>query len=134
MGYTPPWWNATKVAGGWSVNMPGVTTDDLTITANDIDANSAIKLFGGGAMQLNFNSGSALNICYDTFIALLNIIYTANGPDVSPAATNKDLIFTPTGTGRVRFGTYAAGAATDSTGYIEIKDNGGTTRKLMVQA
>lgn len=48
--------------------------------------------------------------------------------------TNIDLSFTPKGTGGVRFGTYTAGAATDSTGYITIKDSGGTTRKLMVQA
>ncbi len=48
--------------------------------------------------------------------------------------TNIDLAFTPKGTGLVRLGTYTAGAATDSTGYISIKDSGGTTRKLMVQA
>ena len=48
--------------------------------------------------------------------------------------TNIDLAFTPKGTGTMRFGTYTAGAATDSTGYITIKDSGGTTRKLMVQA
>jgi len=48
--------------------------------------------------------------------------------------TNIDLIFTPKGTGNMRFGTYTAGAATDSTGYITVKDSGGTTRKLMVQA
>ena len=34
----------------------------------------------------------------------------------------------------VYFGTYSAGAATDSTGYITIKDAAGTVRKLMVQA
>jgi len=45
-----------------------------------------------------------------------------------------DLAFTPKGTGTMRFGTYTAGAATDSTGYITVKDSGGTTRKLMVQA
>lgn len=48
--------------------------------------------------------------------------------------TNIDMTFTPKGTGNVRFGTYTAGAATDSTGYITVKDSGGTTRKLMVQA
>ena len=48
--------------------------------------------------------------------------------------TNIDMIFTPKGTGTLRFGTYTAGAATDSTGYITVKDSGGTTRKLMVQA
>lgn len=50
------------------------------------------------------------------------------------ASTDIDLAFTPKGTGTMRFGTYTAGAATDSTGYITVKDSGGTTRKLMVQA
>lgn len=38
------------------------------------------------------------------------------------------------GTGVIKFGTYTAGAAGDSTGYITIKDAAGNTRKLMVQA
>ena len=50
------------------------------------------------------------------------------------SSTDIDLAFTPKGTGTMRFGTYTVGAATDSTGYITIKDSGGTTRKLMVQA
>lgn len=50
------------------------------------------------------------------------------------SGTDIDLAFTPKGTGTMRFGTYTAGAATDSTGYITVKDSGGTTRKLMVQA
>lgn len=49
-------------------------------------------------------------------------------------ATGKgDLYLNPAG-GEIKFGTYTAGAATDSTGYITIVDSGGTTRKLMVQA
>lgn len=50
------------------------------------------------------------------------------------SGTDIDLAFTPKGTGTMRFGTYTAGAATDSTGYITVKDSGGTTRRLMVQA
>jgi hypothetical protein len=34
----------------------------------------------------------------------------------------------------IQFGAYTAGAATDSTGYITVKDLLGNTRKLMVQA
>ena len=36
--------------------------------------------------------------------------------------------------GAVQFGTYTAGVAADSTGYISITDSNGTARKLMVQA
>jgi len=34
----------------------------------------------------------------------------------------------------LRFGTYVAGIAADSIGYILAKDAGGTERRLMVQA
>lgn len=47
--------------------------------------------------------------------------------------TNIDLTLTPKGTGNVRFGTYTAGALAIA-GYIEIKDSGGTVRKLAVVA
>jgi hypothetical protein len=47
--------------------------------------------------------------------------------------TNIDLALTPKGTGLVRFGTYTAGALSIA-GYIEIKDAGGTTRRLAVVA
>lgn len=56
------------------------------------------------------------------------------GVDADSVDANVDLKLVPKGTGNIRFGTYAAGAATDSTGYITIKDAGGTARKLMVQA
>ena len=45
---------------------------------------------------------------------------------------NIDIIFTPKGaTGNVRFGTYTASVLTP-TGYVEIKDSGGTVRRLLV--
>lgn len=47
-------------------------------------------------------------------------------------AANIDLTLTAKGTGRVRFGTHSAIAAESVTGYIEIKDSGGTVRKIAV--
>jgi hypothetical protein len=47
--------------------------------------------------------------------------------------TNVDLALTPKGTGNVRFGTYT-GTISAITGYIEIKDSGGTVRRLAVVA
>jgi len=44
---------------------------------------------------------------------------------------NIDIIFTPKGTGNVRFGTYT-GTILTPTGYVEIKDSGGTVRRLLV--
>lgn len=51
------------------------------------------------------------------------------GAEVIPCLVVKELIVT-----NLSVGTYAAGIATDSTGYIAVKDAGGTVRKLMVQA
>ncbi len=47
-------------------------------------------------------------------------------------AGDMDLALTPAGAGKVRFGTHAAIGAETVTGYIEIKDAGGTVRKLAV--
>jgi hypothetical protein len=47
-------------------------------------------------------------------------------------ADDIDLTLTPAGTGNVRFGTHAAVGVELVTGYITIKDAGGTSRKLAV--
>jgi hypothetical protein len=46
-------------------------------------------------------------------------------------ATDVDVALTPKAAGRVRFGSYTATLLTQ-TGFIEIKDSGGTTRRLLV--
>lgn len=50
------------------------------------------------------------------------------------ASANVDILMTPKGTGRVSFGTYTAGVGPAYAGTIEIKDAGGTLRKVMVAA
>jgi len=47
---------------------------------------------------------------------------------------NTDFVVGPTGTGRLKFGTHTATGDAVSDGSIEIKDIGGTTRKLMTKA
>lgn len=47
-------------------------------------------------------------------------------------AANIDLPLVPAGTGVVQFGTHAAIGAETVTGYITIKDSGGTSRKIAV--
>lgn len=47
-------------------------------------------------------------------------------------ADDLDVIFTPAGAGNVRFGTHSAIGAETVTGFITIKDAGGTSRKLAV--
>jgi hypothetical protein len=56
-----------------------------------------------------------------------------SAPVFSVAGTDADIDFalTPKGAGTVRFGTYT-GTILTPTGYITIKDSGGTTRRLLV--
>jgi len=88
------------------------------------------KSDGGTHMQIGGSASAPVNYIR---IAGAN---TGGNPTIlaEGSGTDIDLAFTPKGTGTMRFGTYTVGAATDSTGYITIKDSGGTTRKLMVQA
>jgi hypothetical protein len=55
-----------------------------------------------------------------------NITMSAQGSDA-----NINLVFTPKGSGTVKFGTYTAGILTQ-TGYITITDSGGTSRRLLI--
>jgi len=50
------------------------------------------------------------------------------------ANTNYDISLLTSGTGRLKYGTYNATGDVACNGYIEIKDSGGTTRKLMTTA
>lgn len=59
---------------------------------------------------------------------------TGNAPALSVVGgdTDIDLALTPKGSGVLKFGTRTAIGAETVTGYITIKDSGGTTRKLAV--
>ena len=59
-------------------------------------------------------------------------VHTLETESAGTGEANIDLALTPKGTGRVRYGTHAAVVAEVVTGYIEIKDAGGTVRKLAV--
>ena len=65
----------------------------------------------------------------------LNTTSTTMGIACETAGTGADdidLSLTPAGTGNVRFGTHSAVGAETVTGFITIKDSGGTSRKLAV--
>lgn len=59
-------------------------------------------------------------------------VHTIETESAGTGEANIDLALTPKGTGRVRFGTHAAVGAETVTGYITIKDSGGTERKIAV--
>lgn len=85
-----------------------------------------------GARQIGlFRAAGSASVNYPDFIASLTgtpIQLNASGTD-----TDIDLQLTPKGSnGRVRVGTLTASADAPVTGYIEIKDAGGTLRKLAI--
>ena len=133
MGYTPPQLEVRKITGGYALYPPNsTTTDDLEIYANTTDTKPVITIQGTNNIMLDvaLNQGILIK---DNGVTKLTLTENANGMSLT-AADNIDLYLAIGGTGSVKFGTYTAGAAADSTGYITIKDAGGTVRKLMVQA
>lgn len=101
------------------------------------DQTIGIRAQGAGQVQVGNERGlalvtgvpaSAVNFAVLTGAATGDPpILSANGSD-----SDIDLRLVPKGTGRVRFGTHTGTADTAISGYIEIKDAGGTVRKLAV--
>lgn len=56
------------------------------------------------------------------------------GESAGTGDANIDILFTPKGTGNVKYGTFTATGGEAYAGYITIKDAGGTSRKLAVFA
>ena len=67
------------------------------------------------------------------YLETVNAVTTA-GPRLSAQGTATDIPIriTPKGTGVMMFGTHTAKGAEAFSGYITIKDSGGTSRKVMV--
>jgi hypothetical protein len=78
-------------------------------------------VFGGGSV-VNYIRAAGANTGFSPALQVL-------GSD-----TNIDLTLTPKGTGVVQFGIYTANMALTIQGYVEIKDSGGTVRRLAVIA
>lgn len=84
----------------------------------------------GGQVLFDFKEAGSATVNYPEMTASLTggaVLYGAAGTDA-----NIDLQLNPKGSGRVRFGTHAAVGSETVTGYIEIKDSAGNTRKLAV--
>jgi len=121
----------------------GATGVPPTISAQGSDATVAMLYrTKGNGVNHSFQNGSGNNGLVVTpvnstanFLQITSSIATA-APSLASAGTdtNIDLALTPKGTGNVRFGTYTASMALTVQGYIEIKDSGGTIRKLAVIA
>jgi hypothetical protein len=111
-----------------------------TISAQGSDATIGMTYNVKGSTLHAFTNSEgtqfAINATGATIANRLNVAGAAAGqaPTLSASGTdtNIDLTLTPKGTGNVKFGTYTALMGLVTTGYIEIKDSGGTVRRLAV--
>lgn len=136
MGYTPPQLEVRKITGGWSMFPPTTTTgDDIIIYPNGTDTTGYIQILGGNTGTILFQAGTTGYFRFlQSGVESIQLKSDATDTTFDSIATNRNLFLKTNGSGVIKFGTYSAGAATDSTGYITILDAAGNTRKLMVQA
>jgi hypothetical protein len=137
--------NFVQVTG--SATSPAASAlPNITAQGSDTNTYLAIGTRGsGGYVSFHGNASTGHQVFrISTLNAAANASYLqvqanasgGTGPVLSAQGsdTNIDLSLTPKGTGLVRFGTYTANMALTVQGYIEIKDSGGTTRRLAVVA
>jgi hypothetical protein len=127
--------NYLQVTGGVTGGNPV-----LSVQGSDTNVNMEIRSKGTGVLGLYTNT-SNLQFLVSHIASSVNYLQAAGGATGVAATlsaqgsdTNIDLALAPKGTGNVRFGTLTANADAPVTGYILIKDSGGTTRKLAVIA
>jgi hypothetical protein len=125
--------NRIRIYGNSASNRPAIEAEgsDTNIDINLLAKGTGRQLFanaGGTHFEVGGASSAVVNrvrIAGADTAVHPNII--AEGTD-----TNIDLGLTPKGTGLLRFGTRTASSDVAVTGYIEIKDSGGTIRRLAV--
>jgi hypothetical protein len=108
-------------------------------TGSDTNISVGLSSKGTGSQFFWSNTGSALQFSINgsqtSAVNYFTVAGAATGSSPSLTATgsdtNIDLSLIPKGAGVVQYGTYTAGVVAQ-TGYITIKDAGGTTRRLLV--
>ena len=117
------------------------TTGSVALSSQGSDTNVSLNLITKGTGVIRFYTAAASSeqfrvthtagtiVNYATVTG--NIAGSSPTFSVAGSDTDIDLTLTPKGAGAVRFGTYTASVLTP-TGYITIKDSGGTTRRLLV--
>lgn len=117
-------------------NSSGVRIAEI-VTNLTTAANGTSIAFSELGLQVLNSTGNAMAYFFPVASAANQVTFTAGAAGTSPliaaigSDTNVDLRLDGQGTGRIRFGTYTAGAVAQA-GYIEVKDAGGTIRRLLV--
>jgi len=124
--------NYVQVTGGAT----GVTP---IISVQGSDTNAILTLRSKGTFAVTMQSSAGANM-FEALPTASSVNYLRVTPSIASSApilsaqgtdTDIDLSLTPKGAGVVQFGTYT-GTILTPTGYITIKDSGGTTRRLLV--
>lgn len=115
----------------------GATFGRLQVEGGDTNIGMFYQTKGNGSHIFWSSAAQLLTLAFATSAVNGFIMrQSATGSPVAIEATGSDtdidILFTPKGAGRVRFGTHAALAGETVTGYITVKDAGGTSRKIAV--
>lgn len=115
------------------------TTVAPQILASGSDTNISLAFTSKGTGSFEFTTGGGRQLRIFNTTAAVNHFTLQGGATGSPVLlaaagtdTDIDLRLLPKGAGVLRFGAHSALGAEVVTGFISIKDSGGTTRKLAV--
>jgi hypothetical protein len=124
--------NYVQVTGAATNNNP-----EISAQGSDASINISYNAKNAGNHLFRQAGGANFRVAYSVTTAVNNLAVTGSLAGSSPSLfsqgtdTDIDLTLTPKGAGAVRFGTHT-GTILTPTGYITIKDSGGTTRRLLV--
>ncbi len=119
---------------------PG-NTEGFYITSNITSDGQGSSLFiSNNVINWSNQAGNAIVRYQNADFTTANWLVVHNATTGNPPKfradsdtdTNVDVFFEPKGTGSLRFGTHTGSADAAVSGYITIKDAGGTVRKLAV--
>jgi hypothetical protein len=119
--------NYVQVTGGATGN-----PSNVTISAQGSDTNTNMVFGKKGTGNFQFYGSVQAGVGNANYFQM-NGAASGSAPAILGVGSDADIdvAFTPKGAGAVRFGTYTASVLTP-TGYITIKDSGGTSRRLLV--
>lgn len=133
--------NMTTNANTLGSRKPAAYFDNTDSVGARLAGNGAFRIDTNGADPIYFNTAGGLQFQVAHTAAAVNrwsITGSATGQALGLSAVgtdvNIDLSFTPKGTGLMKFGTVTASADAAVTGYISVRDAGGTIRKLAIIA
>lgn len=116
------------------------TTATPVLAAEGADTNVSLELRTKGTGSVNVRTGGGVQFAVSDVVSAVNYPTLSGGATGTPAVVGAaganasvDLLLAPKGAGLVRFGGYT-GAVSAIAGYIQIKDSGGTVRKLAILA